>query len=62
MAMPTRTRTHNDHKHTQQANAAGLGISPDHIACSGNSAGGHLSLMVAGVDGGAFAIVDKEKV
>ena len=34
-----------------RANAGDLGISPDHIAVTGNSAGGHLSLMVAGVDG-----------
>lgn len=34
-----------------RANCGDLGISPDHIAVTGNSAGGHLSLMVAGVDG-----------
>ena len=37
-----------------RANAASLGISPDHIAVTGNSAGGHLSLMVAGVDGDLY--------
>ena len=37
-----------------RANASELGISPDHIAVTGNSAGGHLSLMVAGVDGALY--------
>jgi acetyl esterase/lipase len=32
-----------------RANCSELGISPDHIAVTGNSAGGHLSLLVAGV-------------
>ena len=31
-----------------RANCSELGISPDHIAVTGNSAGGHLSLLVAG--------------
>ena len=34
-----------------RAHADELGISPDHLAVTGHSAGGHLSLMVAGGDG-----------
>ena len=43
-----------------RANATTLGISPDHIAVTGNSAGGHLSLMVAGVDGELYPELEGE--
>ena len=37
-----------------------MGISPDHIAVTGNSAGGHLSLLVAGVDGELYPELEGE--
>jgi acetyl esterase/lipase len=43
-----------------RANCSELGISPDHIAVTGNSAGGHLSLLVAGVDGELYPELEGE--
>ena len=43
-----------------RASADELGISAEHIAVTGNSAGGHLSLLVAGVDGELYPELEGE--